>query len=262
MYDPTDLLHRISDHTVVIMSLCTVALVFNYAWYWEMIRLARRDRVPTLAPATNLFYLAHDGSYLVLFHKWFVQYDNWFCELFFAGILVTFTLEVVMMSQTLRYGRSEIAPSLSQRTYVIGMLAAAVGVCGIWALVKVAVGDDLYLMAFMVAIAVAAPFGTAQMLRRGTRRGSSRFTWFSFTMIGLPYAICTLTTFGPHFQTLPWTILCIVAVSWGAANIWIAGRLPEEPQTSDPAPATIPRGTADVAVTAATARTSAETSLS
>ncbi|TAM72043.1 hypothetical protein [Mycobacterium sp.] len=230
MYDAHEVLRTFDDHTIAIVALSAIALIANYVWYGEMIRIARRDKVAACAPATTLLYLAHDGSYLVLFNHWFGgEYDHWFTKLFFVGIIVTFSLEVVMFSQTLRYGRAEYAPRLTQRHFVAAMLAALAAAVALWAATKSALGDDIYLFSFTAAIAWAVPFGAAQMLRRGDGSGTSVLTWASFTLIGTPWAICTIAFFGPNFQTVPWIALCLLCVIGGAVNTWFATHLRRRP---------------------------------
>jgi len=239
MYDAHQALQTFDEHTLPIVALSAIALIANYVWYGEMIRLARRDRVAACAPATTLLYLAHDGSYLILFHQWFGgAYDHWFTKLFFAGIVVTFSLEVVMFSQTLRYGRTELAARLSQRQFVATMLAALAAAIALWAATKTALGDDIYLFSFTAAIAWAVPFGAAQMLRRGDGRGTSVLTWASFTLIGAPWAICTIAYFGPDFQTVPWVALCALCVIGGAINTVLAACLTRHARRATPSLAT------------------------
>jgi hypothetical protein len=149
VYDPHAILARISEHPWPIVLLCGLALAFNFAWYIEEIRVARRDRCYTMPPAVTLVYLAHDGSYLLLLSKWWGEYQHWFTQLFWVALSVTFAGEVVIFAQTLRYGRAELAPGLSQRTYVTLMLAALAATAGAWAGVKNALGDQLYLLSFM-----------------------------------------------------------------------------------------------------------------
>lgn len=226
MYNSYEVLRTFDDHTIPIVALSAIALIANYVWYGEMIRLAHRGKVVVCAPAITLLYLAHDGSYLLLFDHWFGgDYDHWFTQLFFAGIVITFSLEVVMFLQTLRYGRAEFAPTLTQRQFVAAMFGALAAAVALWAATKSALGDDIYLFSFTAAIAWAVPFGAAQMLQRGSDRGTSVLAWGSFTLIGAPWAICTVMFFGPNFHTVPWIGLCLLCVVGGAVNTWLAARL-------------------------------------
>lgn len=225
MYDPHEILGRISTHPWPIVLLCGCALLFNYAWYIEEIRLARRDRCYTMPPAITLLYLVHDGSYVLLLGKWWGEYSHWFTQLFWVALVFTFGGEVIIFVQTLRYGRAELAPRLSQRGFVVLMLAALAFTGAAWAAVKVTLDDDLYLLTFMALIFWAAPFGSALMLRRNNGRGTSTWMWFSFTMIGVLYGAATVVWFGPDFQTLPWIALWLGTVAWGGYNTWLAHRL-------------------------------------
>lgn len=225
MYEPHDVLARISAHGWPIVALCGVALLFNYAWYVEEIRVARRDRCYTMPPAVTMVYLAHDGSYLLLIGKWWGTYAHWFTQLFWVALVFTFAGEVVIFAQTLRYGRADISPGLSQRRFVVLMLAGLLVTAAAWGVVKVSLGDDLYLMTFMVLIFWAAPFGSALMLRRACGRGTSTWMWVSATMIGVPYGLASVLWFGPAFRSPLWIALWLGGAAWGGYNVLLARRL-------------------------------------
>lgn len=237
MYDGHEVLAHISEHSWPIVLLCGLALLFNYAWYAEEIRVARRDRCATMPPAVTLVYLAHDGSYLLLLGRWWGEYQHWFTQLFWVAIIFTFAGEVVIFGQTLRYGRAELAPGMSRRGYVLAMFAALAVTCGAWAAVKAALGDDLYLLSFMALIFWAAPFGSAFMLRRASGRGTSRWMWVSATMIGVPYGLASVLWFGPAFRAPGWIALWIGAALWGGFNVVLAHRLL---RAGKPRPAPLP----------------------
>jgi hypothetical protein len=225
MYHPLEVLDRISAHAWPIVALCGLALAFNYAWYIEEIRLARRDRCYTMPPAVTMVYLAHDGSYLLLFHDWWGPYAHWFTQLFWVALIFTFAGELVIFVQTLRYGRAALAPRLSQRAFVVLMLAGLVVTAAAWAAVKAALGDDLYLLTFMALIFWAAPFGSALMLRRASGLGTSTWMWASATMIGVPYGLATVLWFGPDFRSAGWIALWLGSAAWGGYNTYLAHTL-------------------------------------
>jgi hypothetical protein len=225
MYDPFEILNRISEHAWPIVLLCGLALAFNYAWYIEEIRLARRDRCYTMPPAVTLVYLAHDGSYLLLFHDWWGRYAHWFTQLFWVALIFTFAGEAIIFAQTLRYGRAALAPRLTQRAFVVLMLVGLILTAAAWAAVKVALGDDLYLLTFMALIFWAAPFGSALMLRRGSGQGTSTWMWTSATLIGVLYGLATVLWFGPEFRSIPWIALWLSSAAWGGYNTYLARTL-------------------------------------
>jgi len=56
------------------------------------------------------------------FDDWFDRYDHWFMQLFWFAIIVTFVSETVYVVQTIRYGRDELSPGLSQRMHALRVL--------------------------------------------------------------------------------------------------------------------------------------------
>src|SRR5690606_37770515 len=124
MYDPVSTLQAIDRNVVAVIGLCVVALIFNYCYFGEAIRLGFRHRTYSMPAMVTLVFLPHDLSYLLHFDLWFNVYDHWFCKLWWVGLIFTASIEGVFFYQLLRYGREEILPQLSQRAYVAVMFVA------------------------------------------------------------------------------------------------------------------------------------------
>lgn len=58
MYAPYPVLRQLDHNEAKIIALCAVAMLFNYAWFFMAVRVARRDRAFSLAPFLTLFWLA------------------------------------------------------------------------------------------------------------------------------------------------------------------------------------------------------------
>ena len=115
MYDPQAVLQAIDQHFVIILILNALALLANVVYFGEAIRLAARDRCYTMPLAGTLLFIPHDLSYILFYDKWFNQYHHWFCELYWVGLIATLCLECLFLYQTIKYGREELFPRLSQR---------------------------------------------------------------------------------------------------------------------------------------------------
>ena len=226
MYNPITSLQNIDNNAVAVIGLCVVALVFNYAYFGEAIRLGFRDKAYSVPASVTLLFLPHDLSYLLQFEKWFVTYDHWFCKLWWCGLVLTASIELVFFYQLLRYGREEILPQLSQRAYTGVMLLALLATAVAWVTVKQALNDDLYLFSFGWTLFWGSPLAISMMVRRGSTRGQSRWMWISYALMAIFYWAAT-AFIDPYFRSPGWLAVLALALGFAAANLWMLSRLPD-----------------------------------
>lgn len=225
MYDPIASLHSIDQHVVPIIGLCVVALIFNYAYFGEALRLGFRHRTYSVPASVTLLFLPHDLSYLLQFNKWFVEYDHWFPKLWWVGLLFTASIEGLFFYQLLRYGREEILPQLSQKAYVAVMFLALGAVALAWITVKQMLNDDLYLFSFGWTLFFGAPLAISMMVRRNSTRGQSRWMWISYMLMAVFYWGAT-AFIDPYFRSAGWLAVLALALGFATANLWMIGRMP------------------------------------
>jgi hypothetical protein len=225
MYDAIATLQAIDRHVVPVIGLCVVALVSNYAYFGEAIRLGFKHRTYSVPASVTLVFLPHDLSYLLRYDQWFHVYDHWFPKLWWTGLILTASIEGVFFYQLLRYGREEILPQLSQRAYVAVMfLALGVGAVA-WITIKQAIDDDLYLFSFGWTLFWGAPLAISMMQRRGSQRGQSRWMWISYMLMAVFYWAAT-AFLDPYFRSPGWLAILGLALGCAAANLWFIGRIP------------------------------------
>lgn len=225
MYDAVATLQAIDRHAVPVIGLCVVALVFNYAYFGEAIRLGFRDRTYSVPASVTLLFLPHDVSYLLRYDQWFHVHDHWFPKLWWVGLVFTASIEGVFFYQLLRYGREEILPQLSQRAYVAVMfLALGVGSVA-WLTVKQAIDDELYLFSFGWTLFWGAPLAISMMQRRRSQRGQSRWMWISYMLMAVFYWAAT-AFLDPYFRSPAWLGILALALGCAVANLWFVGRMP------------------------------------
>jgi hypothetical protein len=225
MYDTVATLAAIDRHVVPVIALCVVALVFNYAYFGEAIRLGFKHRTYSVPATVTLLFLPHDVSYLLRYDQWFHGYDHWFPKLWWVGLVFTASIEGVFFYQLLRYGREEILPQVSQRAYVAVMLLA-LGVAAVaWCTVKQAIDDDLYLFSFGWTLFWGAPLAISMMQRRGSQRGQSRWMWISYMLMAVFYWAAT-AFLDPYFRSPAWLAILGLALGCASANLWFLGRMP------------------------------------
>ena len=225
MYDPVASLQSIDQHVVPVIGLCIVALIFNYAYFGEALRLGFRHRTYSVPASVTLLFLPHDLSYLFQFNKWFVEYDHWFPKLWWVGLVFTSAIEAVFFYQLLRYGREEILPQLSQKAYVAVMFLALGATALAWLTVKQALNDDLYLFSFGWTLFFGAPLAISMMVRRGSTRGQSRWMWISYMLMAIFYWAAT-AFIDPYFRSAGWIVVLALALGFAMANLWMIRRTP------------------------------------
>jgi len=226
-YDAYATLARVSEHPGPVVALGAVALLANWYYFFECARLSRRDRVPPMALWATTVFMGHDGSYLLKYDTWFGTYDHWFPKLFWVGLIVTFTFEVIFFAQTIRYGRKELAPNLSQRLWTVYCLGAAVVGILFWVIVKSVLDDPLYMMTFVITLGMCVPATIPLLLRRGSRIGVGLRQMWAYLVIGLGFLGLLFGVLqGPFLEPL-WWVAGVLCLGLAVLQLAIVHRLPE-----------------------------------
>jgi hypothetical protein len=220
MYDPQTALKVVDAHTVGVLALAGITIAGMAIWFQQAFTVARRDRAYAFPMFCTAFWFAHDTSYVARFNEWFGIYDHWFLKLFWFALVVTSLTEIVYIGQTIRYGGREF-PRLSQRAFSCLVIGAVVSGVVIWTMVKAALGDSLYLVAFGLTVAVYPPFAFALTLRRQSLRGQSALMWLGFIVLAAGWFSLTTIYFGPTFQSWQWITLGVFSVLGGFAGAWL-----------------------------------------
>lgn len=222
-YDPWAVLNAIEQHKVAVFALLGGALICNYIWYVEAVRVARRDRAYCIPLACTYVWLAHDASLVASYDKWFNKYDHWFMQMLWFGLVVTTVFEAYFIVLTIRYGHAELFPTLDRRAFIAAVLAGQVAVTAAWIVLKDMLGDELFLYSLGLAVVWYAPFGMAMAIRRGGRRGQTVKMWISYLGGTLGYFTASLW-FGPYFRSWRWLTLGAVSVAWVLATACFIAR--------------------------------------
>ncbi|KAA1421915.1 hypothetical protein F0U44_06515 [Nocardioides humilatus] len=227
MYDVGSTLTAVDDNVALFLALGALALLCNWYYFYECARLARRDRCAPMALWATTAFIGHDGSYLLNFDDWFSKYDHWFPQLFWVGLIVTFSFELVFFAQTVLFGRAEIAPGLTQPQWVAYCFGALATGITFWAVVRSYLDDSLYLMTFLVTFGMCAPATIAFMVRRGSRRGVGTGLLVSYLGIGVFYIALTTFVIGGAFAEPLWLLGCAVCVALAVFMLVLYRSLPE-----------------------------------
>jgi hypothetical protein len=227
MYDAHALLDQIDDHTLGFVILLAIAGCGGVVWLTEGWQAARRDGVYAFPPICAVFWLAHDSSFVARFDTWFHAYHHWYPKLLWVGLLAFCISDCLFLWQTARYGRRELAPNLSQRTFTALLVVAAAACIVAWAALQQIIGqgaplgDDLYAAVFGLTEAVYPPLAITMMVRRGNSAGQTVLMWASGCASSIGYFGATILYFGDPFRSWQWITLSIVSTVGFAIGIWI-----------------------------------------
>ncbi|WP_330461642.1 hypothetical protein OIB37_35140 [Streptomyces sp. NBC_00820] len=235
MYDPHEFLRVVDDHKVPVLIGGTITMLLNYAWFYEAIRVARKDRAFPVPAACLFLWFAHDGLFVWSYPLWFHTYDHWFLKLFWVAIVVTALCELLFLRDLLRYGRAETAPSLTQGRFRVGVVLAMAGVWVTWVVLHQVMNDPLNIYAFFVVNILYPVFGTAMTLRRGSRRGQTTMMWVYCTLETTAWVLTCVLFLGDMFRSWPWLSLGAVMILWTAAGAVLVHRSPSY-AAQEPAP--------------------------
>jgi hypothetical protein len=225
VYDVTTTLANIDANIPRLLVFGGLALICNFVFFGTAIVQGFKHRVVSMPVCATLLFIPHDLLYLLMVDKWFHVYDHWFCKLFWVGLIVTNLQEFLFLWITVRYGRKEFAPQLSQPQFVgllgLGLLGSTIA----WLVAKSVLADELWLFTFGWTVWFCIPFVIPTMLRRNSSIGQSRVTWAAYIGMTLSYwtAVWPLA---PFFQSPLWLALGTMIVLWAATVLLFIRWLP------------------------------------
>ncbi|MGQ0530803.1 MAG: hypothetical protein ACT4PG_13560, partial [Panacagrimonas sp.] len=209
----------------------------NAVCYYEALRLGFRDRLCAMHLSGLFLFIPHDTDYVLLWEKWFVEYDHWFLKLFWVALVFTVLAAWAFLFPFLRYGQREWMPQVSRPTFIALVLGGLLMSTGVWLALKSVLQDELFLFAFGLTGFWCAPFGMGLMLRRGHRGAQSAAMWIGYTAIPVFYWIAAALYLGPYFQSPVWLVMGVAATIWGLANVVLLKQLPSAGGQGKPTPA-------------------------
>ena len=173
-YDPAVVVARTSEHLVPILGACGLSFVGAYFQYFGAIRGGFRDRTHSIPLIGNLWFFAHDTTFVVNFHHWFHEVDFWLVKAFWFALVVFAICETVVTIQILRFSRAELFPGMSAGQAVATYAGLQVMAYGVFWWFLSMIQDPFYYLSFATTVVLAPMFNIAMMRSRGSRRGFSQ----------------------------------------------------------------------------------------
>lgn len=104
-YDADGIVQKVIEDPARMLPLMALAMGFGFIQYIYGAVMDRRDKRSPFPAYMHAYYLAHDNMFVLLFHKWFVQYDSWAFQAMWVGMLIFNVMEIFYLYRVVRYGR-------------------------------------------------------------------------------------------------------------------------------------------------------------
>ncbi|HEX5786106.1 MAG TPA: hypothetical protein VFY35_15360 [Burkholderiaceae bacterium] len=228
VYDVSTTLANIDANIPRLLIFGGLALICNFIYFGVGIFQGFKQKVVSMPICATLVFIPHDFLYLLMYDKWFNVYDHWFSKLFWVGLIVTNVQEMLYLYLTVRYGRKEYTPQLSQGAYTALLLLGLAGTTVAWLVLKTVLADELWLFTFGWTVWFCIPFVIPMMLRRQSSIGQSLWSWVAYIGMTVCYWVA-VWPLAPFFQSTLWLLLGAVVVLWALAVIFTLRRIPATP---------------------------------
>jgi hypothetical protein len=225
-YDATNVAVQTSENFVWILGACALSFVGAYLQYFGAIQMGFKHRTHSIPLIGNLWFFAHDTTYIVNFHHWFYEVDFWLVRAFWFALVVFAVCESVVTYQILRFSRNELFPGMGPVQALLSYAGLQLLTYAVFWWFLSMVHDPYYLLSFGTTVIMAPMFNIAMMRGRGSRRGFSLTLLIGFVFLSAGFWLWMFLSDAYFRQPVFW----IIAV--GNVGICLAGirefrRMPE-----------------------------------
>jgi len=244
-YDPSEVVRCTAANFGWVMVACALSFLGAYMQYFGAIRMGFLHRTHSIPLVGNLWFFAHDTTYVANYRHWFEGVDFWLAKAFWFALFVFMLCESVVTYQILRFSRRALFPgkSLPQALLLyVGLQLFAYG--AFWWYLSM-IRDPYYYLSFTTTVVLAPMFNIAMMRARGSRRGFSRSMLLGFVFLTVGFWVWMFLSAAYFRQPFFWLVaLGNVGISLQTIREFEAlpPYLPEgDPAVVAPAPS-LPRG--------------------
>ena len=209
-----------------VLLFCAISFVGAYMQYFGAIKNGFKDRTHAIPVGCNLWFFAHDTTYVAMFGYWFGDIGHWLMMAFWAMLLLFALLEVVVIYQVLRFSRQQVFPGLTCGQAIVAYLACqGAAYCLFWWFHAI-IEDPLYFISFTTTVILTPVLTIPMMLHRGSRRGFSPFMLWGFVLLAVGFYLW-MYWLDPFFTTPLFIWLGLFNAAIALSTLVIYYRLPE-----------------------------------
>lgn len=133
--------------------------------------------------------LAHDTTFVASYDSWFDDENEfWLLKLFWVGLIVFSIMELVIISQIIRYAREDLfgkGCSIPKAIAIYAFLQLFVYAIFWW--LRDISDDPLEYYGLMTTVIMASAFNISMMRARGSRRGMSEFILWGYLLLSVGF---------------------------------------------------------------------------
>jgi hypothetical protein len=213
-YDAVGTLAAHEQKLFSILPFCLLGFIGGYLQYAGAIKIGFQHKTHGLPLGCNLWFLAHDTTFVAYYSYWFFELDHWLMKAFWGGLLVFSILEMAVIFQILKYSKKELFPGLTPALATAAFLVCqATAYIAFWWFHQI-IQDPLYLISFMSTVLLSPVLQIPMMLSRGSRRGISLITLIGHCCLAAGFYLWVFQV--DSYFTNP------LVVSVGVANMLLA----------------------------------------
>jgi hypothetical protein len=182
-YDAAHVVDNTAAHFFWIMFACSVSFVGAYMQYFGAIRMGFLHRTHSIPLIGNLWFFAHDTTYVTNYRHWFEDVDFWLVKAFWFALVVFMLCEMVVTYQILRFSRRTLFPDKSFSQALCLYLGLQLFAYGLFWWFMSMIRDPYYYLSFSTTVVLAPLLNIALMRARGSRRGFSLSMLWGFVLL-------------------------------------------------------------------------------
>jgi hypothetical protein len=223
-YNPATVEQLTQTNMVWILGASTLSFIGAYIQYFGAITMGFKDRTHSIPLLGNLWFFAHDTTYVVNFNHWF-HAGFWLLKAFWGALAVFALCESVVTYQILRFSRAELFPGQSTRQAVLSYIGLQLFTYGLFWWFLSMVQDPYYLLCFSTTVVIAPLLNIPMMRQRGSRRGFSLLMLSGFIPLSVGFWLW-MVLIDPYFRQPFFYLVAIGNTGIAVAGIFEFLRLP------------------------------------
>jgi hypothetical protein len=209
----------------VVLPFCSISFLGAYMQYFGAIKNGFRDRTHSIPLGCNLWFLAHDTTYVSMRDHWFNGVDHWLVKCFWFALVVFACCELVVFSQLFRFSRQALFPGFGKVQTILALLfCQACTYLLFWWFHSLA-RDPIYLLCFTTTVILTPVLTIPMMLSRGTRQGYSVFMLTGYVLLALGFYPWVYFV-EPYFQQPLYLALGVANILVSLIPLWLFFKLP------------------------------------
>ncbi|NIB38848.1 hypothetical protein HBA55_04580 [Pseudomaricurvus alkylphenolicus] len=224
-YDATATLAATDANLWPVVFWCAISFLGAYMQYFGAIKNGFRDKTHAIPVGCNLWFFAHDTTFVMNFSHWFYTVDHWLMKAFWVMLVLFALLEATVIYQVLRYSRHKVFPGLTLPQAVgVYLLCQIAAYIAFWWFHQI-IEDPLYLLSFTTTVILTPVLTIPLMLQRNSQQGFSPFMLWGYVFLAVGF-YPWMYLVDPYFTSPLFVSLGVANIAIALVTLWMYYRLP------------------------------------